>query len=179
MSVFSFINKEINVILQINLFWSNSHNLWSFILQRFISSIASFLIIWLWLNAFKKYLAAAKFNLTRRLNYSSLLILFYSVLRYCSTYNLKIYFLVLQVKHHTSYKFENLLIYLTWPFSTFATILHINNVLAYFFKQHSIYPENCSKNFLSDFGKTFAPNRGNLPSFTSGLKLLWHFHMLC
>ena len=54
--------------------------------------------VWLWLNALKK----------RILNCSSLLLLFYSVLRYCNTSNLKIYFLVLQVKCHKSYKFENL-----------------------------------------------------------------------
>ena len=41
-----FINKEINVILQVNFFWSSSHNSWSFIVQRFISSIASFLTIY-------------------------------------------------------------------------------------------------------------------------------------
>ena len=48
--------------------------------------------LWLWLNALKKYLAKANINLTRILNLSSLLLLFYSVLTYCSTYNLKIYF---------------------------------------------------------------------------------------
>ena len=42
------------------------------------------------------------------LNYSYLLLLFYSVLRYYNIYNLKIYFLVLQVKYDVSYKFENL-----------------------------------------------------------------------
>ena len=41
-----FINKEVNVILQVNFFWSSSHNLWSFIVQRFVSSIASFLTIY-------------------------------------------------------------------------------------------------------------------------------------
>ena len=41
-----FINKEINVILQVIFFWSSSHNSWSFIVQRFISSIASFLTIY-------------------------------------------------------------------------------------------------------------------------------------
>ena len=64
--------------------------------------------LWLWLNALKKYLAVAKINLMTIPNSSSLLLLFYSVLTYCSTYNLKIYFLVLQVKYHKSYKFENL-----------------------------------------------------------------------
>ena len=46
LSVFNFINKEINVILQVDFFWLNSHNSWSFILQRLISSIASFLTIY-------------------------------------------------------------------------------------------------------------------------------------
>ena len=67
---------------------------------------AAFLSIWL--NALKKHLAAAQIYLKRILNCSSFLVLFYSVLRYCSTSNLKIYFLVAQVKNHKSYKFENI-----------------------------------------------------------------------
>ena len=45
------------------------------------------------------------------------------------------------------------------------TTLHITKVLAYVLKQHSIYAENSSKNFLSDLEKIFAANRGNLPIF--------------
>ena len=79
---------------------------------------------------------------------------------------MKIYFLVLQVKYHKSYKFENLYIYLTWQFSAFATTLHITNVLAYFLKQHSIYAENCANSFLSDFGEKIAANTENLDIFS-------------
>ena len=126
-----------------------------------------------------KYLAAAKINLTRILNCSTFLLLFYSVLRYCSTYNLKISCLVLQVRYDKSYKFQHLKIYLTWPFSTFATTLSITKLLVYVLKQYSIYAENCSKKFLSDFGKKLEANRGNLPIFSWDWKLLWHFYMLC
>ena len=104
--------------------------------------------LWLWHNALKKYLTKAKINFTGILNSSSLLLLFYSVLRYCSTYNLKIYFLVLQVKYHKSYKFENLKIYLTWQ-------LYI--LLRYW---HTFW-----NNILSDFEKKIVTNRGNLPIF--------------
>ena len=45
------------------------------------------------------------------------------------------------------------------------TTLHISKVLTYLMKQDSIFAENCSKNFLSDFDKKFAANRGNLPIF--------------
>ena len=99
--------------------------------------------LWLWLKILKKYLAAAKINLMRMLNCRTLLLLFYSVLAYCSTYNLKIYILVLL---------------------NMAT-LHITKVLANFLKQHRIYTENYSKNFFIWFRETFMANRGNLPIF--------------
>ena len=52
------------------------------------------------------------------------------------------------------------------------TTLHISKVLTYLMKQDSIFAENCSKNFLSDFDKKFVVNRGNVPIFHEAGNLL-------
>ena len=43
--------------------------------------------------------------------------------------------------------------------------LHITEVLAYFLKQHSIYIENCSKNFLFNFRENLWLTEGIYPFF--------------